>query len=76
MNEPVASDLMGRDEVAELLGISASSVRSTLRRHGIAEQRGYPRERVERLAERRPMRGYRTDLHGPADHSPTPTEET
>jgi hypothetical protein len=68
--------LMTRAEVAAMLGISPDSVRNTLARAGITEERGYPRERVERLAERRPMRGYRTDLHGPADHSPTPTEET
>lgn len=54
---------MTREEVAELLGISPESVRKTLSRHGITEQRGYPREAVENL--QRPPRGYRTDLHGP-----------
>ena len=71
----MTGQLMTRAEVAALLGISPDSVRNTLARAGIGEVRGYPRELVERLAERRPMRGYRTDLHGPAVHSPT-TEET
>lgn len=55
--------LMSRDEVAKLLGISPESVRKTLGRLGITEQRGYPREAVENL--KRPGRGHRTDLHGP-----------
>jgi len=54
---------MSREEVAELLGISPESVRKTLSRYGITEQRGYPREAVENL--KRPGRGHRTDLHGP-----------
>lgn len=57
MNEP----LMTREEVAGQLGISPESVRKTLRRYGITEQRGYPREAVENL--KRPGRGYRTDLN-------------
>ena len=57
------SPLMSRDEVAALLGIKPNSVRDTLRRYGITEQRGYPREAVENL--RRPGKGWRTDLHGP-----------
>ena len=52
--------LMSREEVAKLLGISPESVRSTLRRYGIHEVRGYPRDQVESL--RRPGRGARTDL--------------
>lgn len=56
------TELMSRDEVAALLGIKPNSVRDTLRRHGITEQRGYPREQVENL--RRPGKGWRTDLHG------------
>lgn len=57
MEEP----LMNRDEVAELLGISPESVRSTMRRYGISEQRGYPRDQVTRLQPK--GRGYRSDLH-------------
>lgn len=53
--------LMSRDEIAELLGIQPESVRSTLRRYGIREERGYPRDRVEGLVRVGP--GYRTDLH-------------
>lgn len=45
-NDP--EPLMSREEVAALLGISPESVRSTLRRHGITEMRGYPRELEER----------------------------
>jgi hypothetical protein len=56
----VLSELMSREEVAGLLGIKPNSVRDTLRRHGITEQRGYPREAVENL--KRPGQGYRTDL--------------
>lgn len=67
----MTNPLMSRDEVAELLGIKPNSVRDTLRRYGITEQRGYPREAVEKL--QRPKRGYRTDLHGP--YTPT-TEES
>jgi hypothetical protein len=51
---------MSRDEVAALLGIKPNSVRDTLRRYGITEQRGYPREAVENL--KRPGQGARTDL--------------
>lgn len=40
------TDLMSREEVAALLNINAESVRSTLRRQGITEQRGYPRDEV------------------------------
>lgn len=63
-------DLMTRDEVAAHLGIAPEAVRSTLRRYGITEQRGYPREAVEKLE--RPGKGWRagqgrrTDL---ADHT-------
>lgn len=53
--------LMSREEVAQLLGIQPDSVRATLRRYGVAEVRGYPREAVEAL--QRPGRGYRSDLH-------------
>lgn len=54
------ADLMSREEVAALLGIKPNSVRDTLRRYGITEQRGYPRDLVENL--KRPGRGARTDL--------------
>ena len=53
MTEP----LMSRDEVAALLGIKPNSVRDTLRRYGITEQRGYPRDAVENLE--RPGKGWR-----------------
>lgn len=53
-------DLMPRDEVAALLGIDPEAVRSTLRRYGITEQRGYPRQQV--MALQRPGQGARTDL--------------
>lgn len=58
----MTDQLMPRDEVAALFGIAPSAVRSTLRRYGITEQRGYPRERVEAAAAARPGRGARTDL--------------
>ena len=45
--------LMSRDEVAALFGIGLESVRSTLRRDGIPEERGYPRAQVEALDRRR-----------------------
>lgn len=57
MEEP----LMTRDEVAELLGINPESVRSTMRRYGISEQRGYPRDQVTKLKLK--GRGRRTDIH-------------
>lgn len=38
--------LMSRDEVAALLGVAPEAVRSTLRRYGVREVRGYPREAV------------------------------
>ncbi|MCW2719026.1 hypothetical protein [Pseudonocardia sp.] len=61
--------LMSREEVAALLGIKPNSVRDVLRRRGITEQRGYPREAVEALDYvKRAGQGRRTDL------SPT-TEE-
>lgn len=61
-------ELMTRDEVAALLGISPESVRSTLRRYGITEQRGYPRDQVESL---RPVgQGTRTDLRFPDEPKP------
>jgi len=44
---------MTHDEVAALLGIGPESVRSTLRRAGIAVVHGYPRELVEALDRRR-----------------------
>jgi hypothetical protein len=53
--------LMSREEVAELWGIDPEAVRSTLRRYGINEERGYPRAAVK--AVKRPGRGARTDLH-------------
>lgn len=57
----MTSPLMSRDEAAEHLGISPDAVRSTLRRYGITEQRGYDRAAVENL--QRVGRGHRTDLH-------------
>jgi len=63
----MTNPLMSRDEVAALLGIKPNSVRDTLRRYGITEQRGYPREAVENL--KRPGRGYRTDLERQHDFS-------
>lgn len=59
---------MSREEVAALLGIQPESVRSTLRRYGITEQRGYLRDAVEALPQRLKGRGYRSDLH---DHEET-----
>lgn len=56
----VSGPLMSRDEVAALLGIAPESVRKTLGRYGIAELRGYPRDRVQGL--RRLGRGHRGDL--------------
>lgn len=47
------TDLMTREDVAELLGIDPESVRSTLRRSGITEQRGYSREPVLSLHRQR-----------------------
>lgn len=66
---------MSREEVAALLGIAPESVRSTLRRHGITEQRGYDRDDVAAL--RRPGRGARTDLAGEQAKPPRvrPNEE-
>lgn len=54
------SELLSREEVAEILGISPESVRSTLRRYGISEIRGYRRDQVEGL--QRVGQGRRTDL--------------
>ena len=45
---------MTREEVAEHLGIDPESVRSTMRRYGITERRGYPRDQVLAL-ERKPL---------------------
>jgi len=42
-------DLMTHNEVAASLGIAPDSVRSTLRRAGIALEHGYPRAQVEAL---------------------------
>jgi hypothetical protein len=58
---------MTRDEVAALLKIEPNSVRNTLRRYGITEHRGYPRDAVESL--QRVGRGFRSDL------TETPSEE-
>lgn len=58
---------MSREEVATLLGIKPNSVRDTLRRYGVTEQRGYPREQVEAAAAVRPGRGKRTDLRRQVD---------
>lgn len=56
----MTDDLMTREEAAEVLGVAPDSVRHVLRRYGITEARGYPRDRV--LALRRKGRGHRTDL--------------
>ena len=58
---------MSRDEVAAFLGISSESVRTTLARYDIHEQRGYPRDQVEQLE--RPGKGWRAGQRGshPAD---------
>lgn len=47
------SRLLPREEVARLLGIAPESVRSTLRRAGIAEKRGYPEGSIRELLQRR-----------------------
>ena len=52
-SDPGSPYLMSRDEVAALLNIGPESVRSTLRRFGIPEERGYPRALVEALDRRR-----------------------
>lgn len=52
---------MSRDQVAEHLGIKPESVRTTMHRAGIPEERGYRREKV--MAMRRRGRGFRSDLH-------------
>lgn len=66
----MTGDLLTVHEVAALLGIAPTAVRSTMRRHHIDEQRGYPHDLVEALrAQRearaqpgaRPGRGHRTD---------------
>lgn len=59
------SDLITRDEAAALLGCAPESVRHILRRYGIAEQRGYPRDLVENL--QRKGRGRRVDLERQRD---------
>lgn len=46
-------DLMSTAEVVAHLGVNPTSVRQTLRRYGIHEVRGYPREQVMAL-ERKP----------------------
>lgn len=51
--------LMSRDEVAIYLGIDPESVRSTLRRYGIVEVRGYPTNQVISL-QRKPRGRRRT----------------
>lgn len=62
-------ELLTVAEVAELLGIKPASVRQTLSRHGIREQRGYSREQVEKL--RGPRRGRRVSLIRPDQEGPT-----
>lgn len=47
---------MNRNEVAEHLGIAPEAVRSTMRRYGINEQRGYPRDQVLNLERKQPSR--------------------
>lgn len=47
---------MTREEVAEHLNIAPESVRSTMRRYGISEQRGYPRDQVIALQRKQPSR--------------------
>lgn len=52
--------LITREEIAQIWGIEPESVRSTMRRYGIHEERGYDREAFERIE--RPGQGRRTDL--------------
>ena len=52
---------MTRDEVAQLLDIKPEYVRVLMRRYGIQEKRGYPRDLVESLKLK--GQGRRTDLH-------------
>ena len=47
---------MTREEAAAHLGISPDSVRNTLRRYGITERRGYPRDQVLGLVRKQPSR--------------------
>lgn len=61
----MADPLMSREEVAALLKIEPNSVRNTLRRYGITERRGYPRDAVESL--QRVGRGFRSDLTSSAE---------
>lgn len=42
----MSETLISREEAAAHLCLSPESVRGTLRRHGITEQRGYPRHEV------------------------------
>lgn len=49
-------DVIPHTEVGKLLGIKPSSVRERMRRNGISEIRGYPRELVTGLQRRRPGR--------------------
>lgn len=46
-------DLLTAAQVAELLDIKPTSVRQTMSRHGVREQRGYPREQVEQIRDQR-----------------------
>lgn len=67
----MTNPLMSRDEVAALLDINPEAVRSTLRRYGIRELRGYPREAVIRELRNYPQQGRRTDLTDRTEESPT-----
>lgn len=49
----MSDSLMTRDQVAAVLGVAPEAVRSTVRRAGIIEERGYSRERVLALARER-----------------------
>lgn len=60
-HEFIVKNLMTRDEVAELLGISPESVRSTLRLYGVSEVRGYPKVAVKAI--KRLGQGHRSDLN-------------
>jgi len=66
---------MSRDEVAALLNIGPESVRSTLRRDGIPEERGYPRELVEALDRKRRTCRPEHCRHLDDSRDPTPNTE-
>lgn len=70
-----STDLMTHQEVAALLGITPESVRSTLRRAGITEQRGYPRELVLSLHRQRHTPERSTKENALVEDSGSPLRE-